>query len=163
MKKLLSFALFLSFVLPAQSQEWVMGAGFADFSSSRAKDTAIISVEYHSDPFHSRRRLKIGWGGSVSVFGTGDVHLGGGLVGVLDLGQRWFAEASVMPGLYGHRILENNLGSAFEIRSLLSVGRRLNNGGAISVALTHKSNASTAAKNPGVNAVLLRWHLPVGR
>ncbi|MVO18273.1 acyloxyacyl hydrolase [Parasedimentitalea huanghaiensis] len=163
MKKLLSFALFLSFLSPAYSQEWVVGSGFADFSNGQSKDTAIISAEYHSAYFHRRKRLELGWGAAVSVFGTGDVHLGGGLVGTVDLGHRWFGEVSVMPGVYAHRKVENDLGSAFEIRSLVSVGRRLKNGSAVSVALTHKSNASTATNNPGVNALLVRWHLPIER
>ncbi|NIZ63246.1 lipid A 3-O-deacylase [Sedimentitalea sp. CY04] len=161
MKEILTLVLFLVFISPANSQEWVLGSGFADFSSNRAKDTSIISGEYHTAPFYSQKKLKVGWGGSISVFGTGDAHLGAGLVGVVELGNRWFAETSVMPGIYTHKKTENDLGSAFEIRSLFSVGRRFKNGGAISVALTHKSNASTAAVNPGVNALLLRWHLPV--
>jgi hypothetical protein len=66
-----------------------------------------------------------------------------------------------MPGVYAENEVLNDLGSAFEIRSLIAVGRRLNNGQGISLALTHKSNASTAAENPGVNALILRWHFPI--
>ncbi len=161
MKSLLPCAFFLCSFLPAHSQEWIVGTGFADFSSSRSKDTAIVSAEYHSSPFYIRKDLELRWGGAVSILGTGDVHLGGGPVGIIDLGHRWFAEVSVMPGLYAHLTAENDLGSVFEIRSTLAVGKRLKNGGAISMALTHKSNASTAAKNPGVNALLLRWHFPL--
>jgi len=66
-----------------------------------------------------------------------------------------------MLGLYAHLEAKNDLGSVFEIRSTLATGKRLKNGRAISMGCTHKSNASTAAKNAGVNALLLRWHFPL--
>ncbi|MEM1007273.1 MAG: acyloxyacyl hydrolase, partial [Pseudomonadota bacterium] len=42
---------------------------------------------------------------------------------------------------------------------LLGVGYSLDNGNKISLAVTHKSNASTDDPNPGVNAFFLRYHL----
>ena len=63
-----------------------------------------------------------------------------------------------MPGAFFEGESRNDLGSEFEIRSLIGVGYRLDNGDSISLAVTHKSNASTSSFNPGVNAVLLRYH-----
>lgn len=148
---------------PAQAQSWVAGAGFSDFSDSLSEDTAILSAEYHFTPFYTRERLSAGWGAALSVFGTGDVHLGGGITGTYLLGGDWFLEGSVMPGVYVENETLNDLGSAFEIRSLIAVGHRFENGQAVSLALTHKSNASTAAENPGVNSLLVRWHVPMPR
>lgn len=161
MKKHLPFLLFFCCLSPAQSQELIVGGGFADYSASHSKDTGIFSAEYHFSPQLNKGNTRIGFGGSVSIFGTEDIHLGFGPVAVFDLNKNWFIEASVMPGLYFNNEERNDLGSSFEIRSLLSVGKQLKNGHAVSLALTHKSNASTAPQNPGVNAVLLRWHLPV--
>lgn len=146
---------------PANAQSWIAGAGFADFSDGLSEDTAIVSGEYHFAPFYASDRLTASFGGALSVFGTGDVHLGGGIAGAYSLRNGWFLEGSVMPGVYAENEVLNDLGSAFEIRSLVALGRRLDNGHGVSLALTHKSNASTAAENPGVNALLLRWHFPL--
>ena len=64
-----------------------------------------------------------------------------------------------MPGYYNASNDLNDLGGDFQIRSLLGLGYNLNNGNSVSVALTHKSNASTNDENPGVNALLVRYHL----
>jgi hypothetical protein len=146
---------------PALSQEWIFGFGYADFSYGGSKDTAIVSAEYHSNPIRHANLLEIKWAGSVSVFATGDVHLGVGLAGTIPHKRGWFTEFSVLPGVYVNGEANNDLGSAFEIRSLISVGRKMKNGTNISVALTHKSNASTAENNPGVNSLVFRWHLPI--
>ena len=67
---------------------------------------------------------------------------------------------SVMPGAYFESSPGNDLGSTFEIRTVLAVGKRFANGKAVSLAFSHKSNASTADENPGVNSLTLRWHIP---
>ncbi|MVO18600.1 acyloxyacyl hydrolase [Parasedimentitalea huanghaiensis] len=143
------------------AQDWIVGAGFADFSNGLAQDGGVALVEYHHKPIRDSSDFLLGLGGAFTVHGTGDLHLGVGLVGQLPLSNNWFVEGSVMPGVYLERHARNDLGSAFEIRSLIALGRRFANGSGISLALTHKSNASTAVHNPGVNAFLLRWHLPI--
>lgn len=143
----------------AQAREWILGAGFADFSREISEDSALVSVAYHHDPFHQGTRLDMGWGGAAALDSTGDFFLGLGLVGAYDLGQNWFIEASVMPGSYFENATINDLGSRFEIRSLIALGYEFKTGNALSLALTHKSNASTASINPGVNALQLRWHV----
>ncbi|MFC3118764.1 acyloxyacyl hydrolase [Jhaorihella thermophila] len=44
------------------------------------------------------------------------------------------------------------------MRSLLGLGYRFGNGSALSLAVSHKSNASTSNFNPGANSIFLRWH-----
>ncbi|MGR3617538.1 MAG: acyloxyacyl hydrolase [Paracoccaceae bacterium] len=149
-----------AFSTPVLSQSLVLGAGFADFSSSRSADDAVASVEYHHTPFHERPRFRAGVGGSLSVHLNGDVHIGAGLYGVYDLADRWFIEGSVMPGFFVAADQFNDIGGEFQIRSLLGVGYTFDNGNSLSLAVTHKSNASTSAFNPGVNAVLVRFHRP---
>ncbi len=153
-------ALMWLLVLPSatSAQEWILGAGFADFSRQGAVDGAILSLEYHHTPFYTRGRLDIGWAGAAVVHDTGDAFLGVGLTGRYALDANWFIDATVLPGVFVENEALNNLGSAFEIRSLLGIGYRFDNGAALSLALTHKSNASTAPINPGVNSILLRWH-----
>ncbi len=162
MKSLLTAAaLAVSVAGTAQAQSLVFGLGQSDFSETGSEDGVIFAVELHGDSFFERGNLSVGWGGVASIQETGDAFLGGGLVGTFELQNRWFIETSVMPGAYFESEEGNDLGSTFEIRSLLGVGRTLNNGNAVSLSVSHKSNASTADRNPGVNSVMLRWHKPL--
>jgi len=143
-------------VVPAQAQEWVLGLGYADFSSNASSDTGLIAFELHAAPFYERGAFELGWAGALVGHSTGDVFLGAGLAGMLNLKRGWFLEGSVMPGYYHASTPQNGLGSDFEIRSLLGVGFTLNSGDRVSLAISHKSNASTSAVNPGVNSIELR-------
>jgi opacity protein-like surface antigen len=156
---LLATALAASTYATAQAQTVVFGAGYADFSDSASEDQALFSLEYHHKPFHQATRFSASWGAALSVHNSGDFHIGLGLVGLYSLNERWFVEGSVMPGYFNTSIDLNDLGGDFQIRSLLGLGYTMDNGNSVSVAITHKSNASTNDENPGVNAVLLRYHL----
>lgn len=150
-------ALFLA-PLAAQAQEVVLGVGFADFSTHNAKDSALFSMDYNFRPFYSNGRFDLGWGGALEIDTEGDAFAGVGLVARQGLGERWFLSASVLPGAYFHATTPTDLGSIFEVRSLLGIGYDLTDTSSLSLAISHKSNASTADQNPGVNALSLRWH-----
>jgi hypothetical protein len=158
---LLCAALIAGFAQPATSQEIVLGAGYTDYSLNGAEDGAIFSLEYIHSPFYEKGRFSARLSGVIEVAETGDTFIGGGVSGNWDLQHNWFIEASVLPGAYSEGISFNDLGSTFEVRSQIAVGKRFNNGKALSLALGHKSNASTGRINPGVNAVMLRWHIPL--
>lgn len=159
MKKILALSTVLSLCAGmTQAQSLILGAGFADFSDSGADDHALFALEYQHRPFHQASRFSVGWGGALSIDEAGDTHVGAGLVGLYSLNDRWFLEGSVMPGYFSEGDESNDLGGSFQIRSLLGVGYTLDNGNKVSLAITHKSNASTQDNNPGVNAVLLRYH-----
>lgn len=145
---------------PAPAQEWIVGAGFSDFTFDVSRDSGLIAAEYHHAPFYSDGRIDLAFGVAAVVQGTGDAFLGAGLAGTYGIEAAWFVEASIMPGLYIENLSINDLGSRFEIRSLLGLGYRLPRAGAVSLAVAHMSNAGTAPFNPGVNSVLLRWHAP---
>ncbi len=138
------------------AQEWVFGLGYADFSDPRSSDQAVVAIEYHAAPFLSRGRFDLGVGVAVTSHANGDLFAGLGLAATYGLNRRWFFEASVLPGYYSAADPQNDLGSNFQFRSLLGIGYRLDSGDAISVALTHKSNAGITRFNPGVNAVMVR-------
>ncbi|MQY43643.1 acyloxyacyl hydrolase [Epibacterium sp. SM1969] len=162
MKSLLMGAVFAAAIAgSAQAQSLVFGAGYSDFSETGSEDGFIAAVELHGKAFLERGNFSAGWGGVASIQETGDAFIGAGLVGKFQLQNRWFVETSVMPGAYFDNEEGNDLGSTFEIRSLLGVGRELRNGSAVSVSISHKSNASTAERNPGVNSFMLRWHKPL--
>ncbi|WP_170339911.1 acyloxyacyl hydrolase [Ruegeria arenilitoris] len=159
MKNLLSSAAFLAFSTAAQAQSVIFGAGYADYSDSSSIDQAIFSLEYQHRPFHDATRFSAALGAALSVDEDGNTHIGAGVIGIYSFADRWFVEGSVMPGFYSEANELNDLGGSFEIRSLFGLGYTLNNGNDISLAVTHKSNASTQEENPGVNALLLRYHL----
>ncbi|UWQ29393.1 acyloxyacyl hydrolase [Leisingera sp. M523] len=149
--------------MPAAAQEVTLGLGYSNYSRAGSEDSALFAAEYLHAPFHEGRLLSTRFGAVLEVQETGDVFAGVGISGVVDLKNNWFIETSVMPGAYHESSLGNDLGSTFEIRSLLAVGKRFHNGKAVSLALSHKSNASTADQNPGVNSLTLRWHIPLNR
>ncbi len=143
--------------LSATAQEFVIGAGATDFPSG-GEDGAILELEYRFLPFKERRVLSLSWGATFNATDSGDVFVGGGLWSRWQLNDRWFTDLSVMPGLFEEGDNGNDLGLAFEIRSLAGLGYRFDSGAAISVAITHKSNAGLSSTNPGAEAVLLRYH-----
>ncbi|WP_333682636.1 acyloxyacyl hydrolase [Pontibaca methylaminivorans] len=155
-------ALLVPFAAPsaARAQELVLGLGYTSYSDEHTRDAPLLTLDYNFRPFHSKGRFEIGWGAALEINTRGDAFGGAGLVLTQGLGDQWFVNASVMPGLYRHAGSYNDLGSTFEIRSLVGIGYRLYDGSSIALALSHKSNASTASRNPGVNALTLRWHRP---
>lgn len=144
--------------LATSAQNLVLGAGHADFARPSSRDTDVISLEYQHIPFHEAARFRAGVAAALDVHRTGDLFLGIGLYAEYDLSPRWFAEASLMPGAYNARDARNDLGRPLEFRSLLGLGYRLDDRHAVSLAITHKSNASTGSINPGVDSLLLRLH-----
>ncbi|KIC36864.1 MULTISPECIES: acyloxyacyl hydrolase [unclassified Leisingera] len=164
MKKttLLAAAVSAAMAAPAAAQEVTLGLGYSDYHRETAENGALFAAEYLHTPFYEKGRMSARFGGTLQVVETGDVFAGIGISGLIDLNNNWFIETSVMPGAYHESSPENDLGSAFEIRSLLAVGKRFQNGKAVSLAISHKSNASTADENPGVNSLTLRWHIPLG-
>jgi hypothetical protein len=143
---------------PAVAQEWIFGLGYSSFSRPGATDSAQLAVEYQHTPFLEKGRFTARPAGVISVQTEGDVFIGAGVAGRFSFDNNWFIETSVMPGAFFEGPDLNDLGSTFEIRSLLGVGYDFENGQAMSLAILHKSNASTADINPGVNTILLRWH-----
>jgi hypothetical protein len=96
--------------------------------------------------------------GVATIYTGGTSFIGVGLSGRWKLKRNLFIEGSVAPGYYNESGLATSLGSSFEIRSLLGLGLKLKSGDRISIAVTHKSNASTASRNPGVNSLLIRYN-----
>ena len=156
--KLVVLAAWLAAGGPASSQEWIIGAGYADLSDDRAKDSSQILLEYRHSPFYGAGRFDAAFAASAVLHSNGDFFAGAGLSARYAMSYRWFVDVSVMPGAYLENDEENNLGSTFEIRSLLALGYYFNSSNRWSLGVSHKSNASTAASNPGVNSLVLRWH-----
>ncbi|WP_417250561.1 acyloxyacyl hydrolase [Celeribacter sp.] len=142
----------------ADDREISIGAGYSDYSYSAGSDGAAFAVQYTFHPFYERGNFRARYATGFDLHETGDIHVGFGVAGRWDMANDWFVDVSVMPGLYFEQVPENDLGSTFEFRSQIGLGKYLANGNAVSLSLAHKSNASTTRFNPGVNSLLLRWH-----
>lgn len=153
-----ALAVFLATSGPAGAADLVLGFGRTDFSTEAAEESPLVEVEIHGDPFTRLGAVDISFAAAVAVHETGDYWIGAGLSALYEFGRdaNWFVEASAMPGLYHAEEEQNDLGSDFEARLLFGIGRRIGPDTRLSVAFEHKSNASTARRNPGVNALTLR-------
>ena len=138
---------------PSGAADWVLGPGSSDFD---AGSEAAVAVEVHGRPLWSLGGVEIGGAAGVVADGDGSVWIGAGLSALLDLGPRWFVEASVMPGVYDEGSAATDLGHGIEFRSLIGVGYTLNAATRLSLGFDHKSNAGLGARNPGVNTLSLR-------
>ncbi len=157
MKHLLALLAFVVTATAAQSQNLVFGLGYSDYANEKSEDQAIVSLEYQHSPFHDAPRFSATWGGALTVSEDGDTHVGLGLIGFFNFSERWYVEGSIMPGYFNAGNDLNDLGGDFQVRSLLGLGYTLNNGNDLSLAITHKSNASTNDDNPGVDSLVLRY------
>lgn len=141
---------------PAAADAWIFGLGINDFTELSNDDRVVVGVEYQTDPFSNWFGADMTFAFAADAHSNGDYWVGAGIAGVYPLQDRWFAEFSVMPGYYDYDSPTTDIGSEFEIRSLIGLGRQISDNTALSVAVTHKSNAGTSDTNPGLNAVMLR-------
>ncbi|MEO9819736.1 MAG: acyloxyacyl hydrolase [Paracoccaceae bacterium] len=159
--KLLFAASIAAVILPValHAQEFALGVGTTDYGDT-GTDGGVFALDYRHKPFRENRISSFAVGGAISLSEEGDFFVGAGLSTRWQWDSGWFVESSVMPGLYEEGTAGNDLGSAFEIRSLFGVGYKFKNGHAVSAAISHKSNASLATDNPGMNAYTIRYHFP---
>lgn len=146
--------------LAAPAADAVIGLGYSDFADDLADNSAILELELHSNPIWRFAGADWSVAGAVVAYSEGDFFVGAGPAAVWQLRNRWFVEASVMPGYFDASGGFNPLGSDFEIRSLVGIGRQINDRLSLSLAVTHESNAGTSDRNPGVNALSLRTRWP---
>lgn len=156
MRRTVTALSFLLLASPAAATDLVFGFGTTVDSRPGRSESSIVQLELHSDPIWHLGRADLGVAGAIDLHDNGQYWAGGGVAALWPMRERWFIEASVMPGYFGGSGALADLGSHFEIRSLLGIGRQINDRLAISLAVTHKSNASTADRNPGVNMLELR-------
>ena len=142
--------------IAAPAADVVVGLGYSDFSDKAAKDSAVLELELHSDPLWHFIGADWSLAGAVAAHAEGDYFVGVGPAALWPLANRWFVEASVMPGYFNDSGGANSLGSDFEIRSLLGIGRQISDRMSVSLAASHKSNANISSRNPGVNTLSLR-------
>lgn len=143
---------------PLQAQELATGIGYSDFNAPGGRDSIVLSAEWSQAPFRRFLGGDLSWSFAIDMQTQGDAYAGAGLRLRWVLGRNGFVDAGLMPGLFHPGSAGNNLGGALHFRSLLGLGWRLSDKDAVSLALTHKSNARLKPVNPGLDAVMVRWH-----
>ncbi len=100
------------------------------------------------------------------VYGVSWSSRGEGWAGV-GLAYTWrgaatgaFVRASFLPGLYRSGD-GRDLGGPISFRSGIDLGLALNGGGALTLSISHRSNANLYDRNPGMNTVALGLSLPL--
>ncbi len=156
-------ACLLAAALPASaiSQELVLGVGHTDYAAAAGEDTEILSLAYRYNPFFEGDVFSASLGANASITGESDFFIGAGVWLRWGWDSGWFVDFSLMPGYYDEGTPGNDLGYDLEFRSLLGLGYQFDGGQSVSLAYTHKSNASLGNTNPGADTVLLRWHAPL--
>jgi hypothetical protein len=72
-----------------------------------------------------------------------------------DLSERFFVEASFMPGYYNPE--DTDLGGNIHFRSLVGLGLKFRGSSAISITVDHLSNGGLTTSNPGSEFVTVRY------
>lgn len=142
--------------LAAQSPELVFGLGHEFDAGARSTESPNFTLELHGRPSWEIAAARIGWTVGARADTRGDIWVGVGLSGQADISERWFAEASFMPGLYRKGSNGTRLGSGVAFRTLGGIAYRLTPETSLGVAIDHKSNAGLGSSNPGINTISLR-------
>ena len=156
--RLAPLALLVCLASPAAARDIVLSLGYGEFSAEGDREVRMLGIEAHTDRRGNFPGARWGLGVAGAFDDAGAVWIGLGPAAEWDLGRGWFVEASVMPGYYNGGSGGIDLGSELEIRSLLGVGRQIGAHSALSLALSHKSNANIGDINPGMNSLSLRLH-----
>ena len=91
----------------------------------------------------------------------GSVYLYGGVAVDIFLGRRFVLTPSFAPGLYAEGG-GKDLGHVVEFRSSVKFAYRFENRARLGAELYHMSNAGLDDRNPGANALMLTYSIPLG-
>ena len=145
---------------PALADELGIGAGYSDYPD-QGEDKAVLFFEYRRTPFLDREVFSLAFAAAVSTTEVGDWYAGAGLAARWEWRSRWFVDASLLAGLHEHGVPGNDLGSLVNFRSLFGIGYTFGNGQRLSLVVTHISNAGLDDHNPGADALMLRYQIPL--
>ncbi len=154
----LAVALAWGMAAPVAAQDLVIEGFHNDYSSGGSEDAPALGLEVWARPFAQAGPFAFRLGVGVTADARGNLWAGLGPAAVWSPGSHWFVDASLMPGLYRAAGEGFDLGNDLEFRSTLALGYRIDLVSAVAVALRHVSNADTGPRNPGMNAVGLRYY-----
>ena len=131
------------------ARAWIQG-GVVDFQEDRIGEEIYVGYDFGAarGPFQPTAGL--------SVTDAGATWAGIGVKTQWRIGGGWFAEGSLMPGLYKAGD-GPDLGGALQFRSALGLGYDFGRGGSLSVHYDHRSNADIESTNPGLETIAVRY------
>lgn len=159
--RLAAFAFAASLTLvnaPARAQAVVLEVFKSDVEEMSSFEPTGVAVELQAKPFANLGKIAFALGVRASFDDGESMWLGAGVLAEAPIGSGpWLIEGSIMPGYYDPGSSDFDLGSDLEIHSSLGVGYDFSARNRISLQLSHLSNAGTAERNPGRNALALRF------
>ncbi len=140
-----------------------VGAGGTDILSQQARAAVDVRLEYRSGlsllPFFERYvKVKPLIAGETTS--RGSVFGGGGLWLDIPIGAHVALTPQLVVGGYGQGG-GKNLGSPFEIRASFEAGYVFGNLSRLSVSFGHTSNGGIVRRNPGTEAAVISFQVPI--
>lgn len=112
-------------------------------------------IEYHwTETLATKATWSAGWAIAAHNEADDDRWVGFGVSGVYPLSGKLFVESSFMPGYYSEGATD--LGGNLHFRTTVGFGYAVSDAYAVSVAVSHWSNGSIEAWNPGTDMVMMR-------
>ena len=140
-----------------------LGIGGTDILNQEVKAAGDLRVEYRSGysllPFFEDY-FKIKPFAGLETTTRQSVWGGAGIVLEIPLGSHWVLTPNFAPGVYG----EGNgkkLGSWVEFRSTFEAGYVFDDGTRLVASFGHTSNAGLTKHNPGTEAALVSYQIPL--
>ncbi len=148
---------------PAMAQDLLsIGVGGTDIVRN-TKSAAEVRLEYRPAlsilPFMEPYAALRPWVG-VEATTRGSVWAGGGVLLDLNFGRFAFVPQVGVGGY--ERGSGRNLGSALEFRTGVEVAYKFADQSRVALGFSHMSNAGIAKRNPGTEAVVFSYQLPIG-
>ena len=112
-------------------------------------------IEYHwTETLATKPNWSAGWAGAAHTEADDDRWIGFGVSGEYSLTEAMFLEASFMPGYYSEGATD--LGGNLHFRTTVGIGYAVSDAYAVSLAVSHWSNGSIEAWNPGTDMLQLK-------
>lgn len=140
------------------SQDYVaLYGGYYDISKDNGDNAAQFGLEYRFADVWRGVRPSVG----ANVTTDGSVYGYGGMYWDVPLSDSVVFSPNFMAGAWGEGD-GKDLGHTIEFRSGLELNYQFDGGRRLGVAYNHISNAGIGSKNPGSEALLLVYQLPLG-
>jgi hypothetical protein len=140
-----------------------LGIGGTDILNQQAKAAGDFRLDYRSGisllPYFEQYVKVKPWVG-IETTTRQSVWGGGGIWLDIPIGRHWVLSPNIGVGAYG-RGNGKNLGSVFEIRSTFEAGYVFDSGSRITASFGHTSNAGVSKHNPGTEAALISYQIPI--
>lgn len=114
-----------------------------------------VVLEYHTGGSFSEAVSNWPWATAIRFDADSDLWAGVGVHQQFALSERFFVEASFMPGYYNPE--DTDLGGNIHFRSLVGLGLKFRGSSAVSITIDHLSNGGLTTSNPGSELVTVRY------